>query len=240
MSVLKRVLKGYEQRRGELLDVAARLFHERGYGATPVSAIIKAAGVAKGTFYHYFDSKERLLDAIVLRMVDAILAGATAAGAREGLNAVERLNVFFAAAGRWKAEHAPLLIGLLRALYREENVLLRHKITRRGMAIIAPALTEIVRQGAEEGSFNAGEPEDAAEMILHLFAAFRETTAELLLSAAEHPENWPVIERKLGSCERAVERVLGAPEGSVRLAGEGALRAFRGAVESEAGGEKRR
>jgi len=240
MSVLKRVLKGYQQRRGELLDVASRLFHERGYWATPVSAIIKAAGVAKGTFYHYFDSKESLLDAIVLRMVDAIMAGAREAERREGLNAVERLNVFFAAAGRWKAENAPLVIGLVRALYREENVLLRHKITERGAAIVAPALTEIIRQGVEEGSFNAGEPEDAAEILMQLFVGFREISAALLLGAEEHPGNWPLISRKLASCEQAVERVLGAPEGSVHLADENAVRAFREAMEAGAGGEGKR
>jgi len=44
-----------------LYEVAMRLFHERGYEATSVEAITSAAGVAKGTFFNYFPSKEAVL-----------------------------------------------------------------------------------------------------------------------------------------------------------------------------------
>lgn len=44
-----------------LLHAAKGLFTAQGYAATPVSAIVKAAGVAQGTFYLYFDSKQGVL-----------------------------------------------------------------------------------------------------------------------------------------------------------------------------------
>jgi AcrR family transcriptional regulator len=66
------------------IDVAARLFAERGYDATATRDISRALGITNGTFYHYFPSKEMLLVQIcresILRMIDAVsdaLAGLT-------------------------------------------------------------------------------------------------------------------------------------------------------------------
>ncbi len=49
-----------QERKQQLLDHAARLFAERGYDDTRVIDICKAAGVAKGLFYWYFENKEQL------------------------------------------------------------------------------------------------------------------------------------------------------------------------------------
>src|SRR5437868_2267160 len=65
---LARVIKPPEIRAAELLDCAQRLFFENGYENTTVNDIIGAAGVSKGAFYHYFASKEALLEALSLRL----------------------------------------------------------------------------------------------------------------------------------------------------------------------------
>ena len=57
----RRVTKPPETRRLEILDAAVRLFHDAGYDATTVSHIAAAAGVAAGTVYLYFPSKEHVL-----------------------------------------------------------------------------------------------------------------------------------------------------------------------------------
>jgi AcrR family transcriptional regulator len=56
--------KPAEDRRRELLDAGQRAFVARGIAATTVDDITAAAGVAKGTFYLYFSSKEHLLGAL--------------------------------------------------------------------------------------------------------------------------------------------------------------------------------
>ncbi len=47
-------------KREELLDIASEMFYRQGFGATGVKQIIEAAGIAKGTFYSHFDSKEEV------------------------------------------------------------------------------------------------------------------------------------------------------------------------------------
>lgn len=49
-----------KSKRDELIDVAAKLFYEQGYHSTGVQQIIQEAGIAKGTFYSHFKSKEAL------------------------------------------------------------------------------------------------------------------------------------------------------------------------------------
>jgi AcrR family transcriptional regulator len=80
----KRVTKRPEERREELLDAAARVFSEKSVARTTVSDITEAAGVAKGTFYLYFDSKEHLLGALKERFVDQMLDRAASLYERVG------------------------------------------------------------------------------------------------------------------------------------------------------------
>src|SRR5947208_13211616 len=59
-------------RRDELLDLAARLFAERGFRATTVRDIAEAAGILSGSLYHHFDSKESMVDEILTGFQDEL------------------------------------------------------------------------------------------------------------------------------------------------------------------------
>jgi TetR/AcrR family transcriptional regulator len=74
-----------EARPQELLDAALELFVEKGFAATRSEEVAARAGVAKGTLYLYFPSKEDLLKAVVRENLSALIAeGATIAGKFEG------------------------------------------------------------------------------------------------------------------------------------------------------------
>jgi AcrR family transcriptional regulator len=64
-----------EERRVELMNSAQRLFLEQGVGATTIEQITSGADVAKGTFYLYFSSREKILAALRERFVQEFLAG---------------------------------------------------------------------------------------------------------------------------------------------------------------------
>lgn len=71
-----RTVKEYEERRNEILDTAEKLFVSKGYMKTTVNDILREIGIAKGTFYHYFKSKEEVMDAIITRIVNADVVAA--------------------------------------------------------------------------------------------------------------------------------------------------------------------
>jgi AcrR family transcriptional regulator len=72
MKKKKRVRKEPEVRRAEIMDAASRLFLSRGYQSTTVDDIVGEAGVGKGTFYLYFESKPQVLVAIIERIQEEI------------------------------------------------------------------------------------------------------------------------------------------------------------------------
>ncbi len=65
-----------EQRRRQILDSSLRVFSERGYWNTSITDLVRAAGVARGTFYLYFDSKSAifldLLEELLVRVRRAV------------------------------------------------------------------------------------------------------------------------------------------------------------------------
>lgn len=71
---MARVTKAPDVRREELLDVALKLCMSVGFDAMSVEQITATAGVAKGTFYHYFRSKDDLEAQLVRRFGESLLA----------------------------------------------------------------------------------------------------------------------------------------------------------------------
>ncbi len=65
-----RVVKDYTVRRNEILDVAQRLMVTTGYEQMTIQDILDGLGISKGAFYHYFSSKQELLEAIIERMLE--------------------------------------------------------------------------------------------------------------------------------------------------------------------------
>jgi AcrR family transcriptional regulator len=59
----KNVTRG-EATRGQLVEIARRMFAERGYEDTSIEAVLREAGVSRGSLYHHFPSKEALFEAV--------------------------------------------------------------------------------------------------------------------------------------------------------------------------------
>lgn len=92
-SVHERVRSRRKQEyRRAILDAAEAVFGQAGYGATKMSAIARAAGVAIGTLYNYFDSKREVFDALLERVQEQMLERITnAAPGSAGLSRVHAI-----------------------------------------------------------------------------------------------------------------------------------------------------
>ncbi|MGB2955940.1 MAG: TetR/AcrR family transcriptional regulator, partial [Anaerolineales bacterium] len=167
-----------------------------------------------GTFYHYFSSKDDLLDKIVERWSRATLDRVSKLVERQDINALEKLNQFFITIRNYKVENLELMKILMKVMYRDENLIMRHKMLQQSLKWLTPEFVKVIKQGINEGCFNPADEVETAELIFSMFLSLSESTVKLLLEAEKKPENLDKIERRLKVYERSVERILGAPEGS--------------------------
>ena len=210
-----RIVKGRDERRGETLDTAERLIYEHGYERTPVSAIINAIGIAKGTFYHHFESKADLLDAMVRRLAERMMELAVPALNDQALDAVAKLHAVFGGVGHWKLKNRGFLTSLLRALYAPENTALRLRAHKASLMAFAPAIERVVAQGVDEGVFHCANPDIAVRLLFTLAADLGEILAGYLL--ADAPPDLAEVQRQLAAYNDAINRLLGAPAGTVEV-----------------------
>jgi len=223
-----RIVKAPEQRRGELLDCAQELFLRRGYDNTTINDVIAAAGVSKGALYHYFTSKEAMLEALAERFAGRSLEQLADVMEDPALEALARLNAFLARSRQLRREAAPTIRPLFGAIFRPENIVLYHRIQSAAMAMMTPPLARIITQGVAEGIFHTPDPAGTAEMILQLGAAAYGVIARALAATSKHEidEAADTLEDLLKLHGIAIDRILCLPEGSVRLVERGFVRAI--------------
>ena len=147
-------------RRTQILDAARRLFLSKGYEATTIEDVLGAVGIAKGTLYHHFPGKEAILDAIVLRTVDAIVQRAQAA-ADGPQPATTR---FLAVVGAARAPQED--IELAQQIRATGNLRLHVLAMTETWTRLVPILTRLVEEGAAAGELSTTDPRGSVEVIL--------------------------------------------------------------------------
>ena len=141
-----RIVKEAEERKEEILDAAEKLFAAKGFDNTSTGDILDAVGIARGTLYYHFRSKEEL--PVLERLTKAIMA----------------LNV------ETKIGHE-----IMEQVHRPQNALMHQKMQATLLAGILPILTELIEEGNQQGVFHTRYPESVVEMtILYANTAFDE------------------------------------------------------------------
>ena len=157
-----RIVKEHDERKNEIIDTAAALFELKGYEQCSVNDILTAIGIAKGTFYHYFKSKEEVLDAVIAKTMDQITQQVRSVEANPGLSPEEKLlQVFLAARTKEKLGDV-----LLEEMHKTENALMHQKALVSMVNILTPILTGIVEEGIQKGVFACAYPEQCMQIFL--------------------------------------------------------------------------
>ena len=224
--MMARILKNYHERKVEFLDTAQQLFFTQGYDQTSVDAIIRKIGLSKGTFYYYFKSKEDLLDQLTCKMGEKILEEVKKIADREDLDAVAKLNKAYAVTGNIKLENIELLKVLIEVLYNDRNLFFRYKIFLKFTELITPEFTKIIRQGVNEKLFNTPYPEEAARLIFEIANIFGERVPALILGSDKDSKSMDKAEKEFKVYENAIERIIGAEEGTVKIVNRNILDYF--------------
>ena len=216
---MPRVVKeeDYAARRNEILDVARKLVYTRGYEQMSIQNILDALKISKGAFYHYFDSKQSLLDGLIERMLDDAEQILRPIVDAKDLSAIEKMRRYFDTAGRWKVAQKKFMLDLFRVWRADANAIMRQKQEVASIKRIAPMLTEIIRQGIDEGVFSTKYPEQFGNIFVGLSHGFEDKFVELLLTDHPPPDAVQQLEALIGDYSDSVERILGAPSGSLPL-----------------------
>ena len=210
-------------RRDAFVDAAQRLIQEKGYEEMSVQDVLDATDASRGALYHYFDSKEALLEAVTDRFVDGALAAIRPVLADPALEAPAKLARIFGSIADFKGQRKDLVLGIMEVWASDANAVVREKLRRTSVAVLVPMLSQVVAQGMGEGAFKVTDPGQTAAVLVSLMLGFQERAIELFLARQSGTVSFADVQSAVDAWTRAYERVLGAAERSLTLTDERTL-----------------
>ena len=151
-------------KRAAVADAAAKVFAERGVSGTAVSDIARAAGIAQGTFYLYFESKDDVLLAVAEQFVASLGTALESSLPGAEASAPERLTSLVQSLGSLAA--SPANADMAELLHRPENRALHDRLTDPLAQRMFVLVEGIVGQGVAEGSMQVDDLGAAAWFVL--------------------------------------------------------------------------
>ncbi len=218
----------YTVRRDAFLDVAEHLVQTKGYEEMSIQDVLHELDASKGAFYHYFDSKQALLEAVVERFADAGVAALAPVLDDPDLPALRKLERVFAGIARFKAEQKELVLGIMKVWNSDGNAIVRDKLRRLTERIMVPLLSAVVRQGIDEGVFDVDSPDETARVLVSLMQGFQQQASDQFIARQAGAISFEVVQRSVAANTRAFERILGVVGGSLTLTDEPTLRFWFG------------
>jgi AcrR family transcriptional regulator len=202
-------------RRTEILDAAQHLIITKGYEQMTIQDLLDRLQLSKGAFYHYFDSKFSVLEAVLLRQQEELQKRLLPIVEKSDLPTLGKLGRFFDTLSVWKTAQKALLLPLLTVLYRDDNAVVRYKLRTLALAHTTPLLTTIIQQGITDGTITVAYPEQTSEVVLTLVLDLGDACAAVLL--APGPDLYRRLKHLVAAYTDAIGRVLGLPDGSFQL-----------------------
>jgi TetR/AcrR family transcriptional repressor of nem operon len=212
-----RILKEPAVRRNEILDAAQRLLYQKGYEQMTIQDILDDTHISRGAFYYYFDSKQNLLEGLIERMGEEGIQLIRPILTDPKFNALQKLQIYFETAMRWKTTQKAALIPVLKVWYSDDNALLRQKEQTAGKKIMIPLLKDMLRQGISEGLLSMPHPEQMAEVLVSLILGLSDALGELILASQAGSTDLEHVEATISAYTYSIERLLGAAPSSLKL-----------------------
>ncbi|GIP04481.1 TetR family transcriptional regulator [Paenibacillus lautus] len=200
-----RIVKKAEERKNEILDAADTLFGQKGFDGTSTNDILEKVGIARGTLYHHFKSKEDIMDALIDRYTVRLLDRAQAIALDKSIPVIERIiRVVMALNISGDGESSK---EIMEHIHKPQNALMHQKIHKVIINGVPPILTDIIREGIEQGLFSTPFPYECMEMVvIYANTVFDED----LVTMTDEERGQRVL---AFVCN--VERLLGAESGSL-------------------------
>lgn len=198
-----KAIKEGEVRKREILVTARELFIKKGYEQTSINDILKIVDIAKGTFYYYFASKEEVLEAIILDIVEEGARRAEMIIKDKSVPLVNRIMMAIMA-------QAPEFEGsneIAEELHKVENAKLEQLYLKAMLKRMTQVLQEPVEEGIEDDIFHMEYPTECIESILLLGHMMFDCDV-----FGWKPEEFP---KKIKAFLSNTERIMGTKEGEL-------------------------
>lgn len=204
-------------RKEAFVEAAQRLMQTGGYEAMSIQDLLDELGASRGAFYHYFDSKQALLGAVVDRIADQALAMVSPAVGDPDLPAIPKLERFFGGIAQYKTDRKALMLEFIKVWKSDDMAVVRDRLRPIMVEKIGPMLARIVKQGVAEGVFKVDSPDETARILMTLMLGFQDVATDLFLARQANTISYAEAGRTFMSFRRAFERILGADAGSISI-----------------------
>ena len=200
-----RIVKDAEERRNEILDVAERLFCTKGFDNSSTNDILTEIGIARGTLYYHFKSKEDILDAMIERLTNQMVEKASVIALDESIPVLERLT------GTMLSLNVDNELGhmVMEQVHRPQNALMHQKLEHMLLGRVNRLITRITEDGIRQGIMHTDYPAEAVEMLM----TYSYTAFDSLNQYSEEEE-----QRKIMGFVYHAERILGMKAGALKEA----------------------
>lgn len=168
-----------------------------------VDMIAKNAGIGKGSIYYYFESKEDIIDAVIERSYSSAIREYFTS-TDNCANTYEKLKQLFLSIIR--KEFQDNSRNVIISLHVQDDIILHYKMMMTAIKTVSPILTQILKDGVEDGSVHTESPEESAEMIVAMLT--------FLLNSSFFPSDDESMYRKLRLYANVLETCLDTEKGS--------------------------
>lgn len=194
---MKRTVKKPEERRQDIIEAAKMLFLEQDYASTTMQDVMKKLNIAKGTIYHYFKSKDEILDAVIDNMIENYLDQLKARISNVSGSAVDKMKLLL------RSEEPE---SMLDDLHKPGNIDMHSRLLAVTILKLSPLYAEIIEQGNQEKLFDVEHPLETAELLL--------AGIQFLTDMGCHPWSHQDLARRTNAIPSLLEAQLGATKGT--------------------------
>lgn len=199
-----RVVKKFSERRSDIVKAARHLFQTKEYEKATMQDVMDSLGIAKGTIYHYFKSKEELLEAVIEDIVEENLEKMQTLIQEAKGNALQNIQILVEAGNISMSQ-----THILDHLHRRGNEAMHTRLLAVALLKQAPLYAKLIQQGCDEGIFQTESPLECAEFIL--------SAIQFLTDVGIYPWTQADLMRRIQAFPQLVEQLLQAPPGSFQF-----------------------
>jgi len=165
---MSRIIKDPEERREEIICTAERLFLAQGYEKTSIGDIVRDINVSQGAFYYYFESKEDVLVAVMMKQIAQMQSEFIQIASRDDMDEAAKINsmanLVLCLSDSGKKIHG--------YIHQSKNATLQMKLMRiRPFSEIAPVMAGVIAEGCNKGRFHVECPLETSYLLLALMAS---------------------------------------------------------------------